>query len=86
MSKYTSKYLEDKLTERLEAKYVKAIDESDGCGGKFSVTVVSDQFKGKTLLQKHRLVNTALAEELKEIHASQKSYTPEEWEKVQQHQ
>ncbi|XP_065367122.1 uncharacterized protein LOC135959912 [Calliphora vicina] len=87
MSKYTTKYLEDKLTEQLEAKYVKAIDESDGCGGKFSVTIVSDQFKGKTLLQKHRLVNTALAEELKEIHAfSQKSYTPEEWEKVQQQQ
>ncbi|XP_014100341.1 uncharacterized protein [Bactrocera oleae] len=85
MSKYTSKYLENKLADKLGALYVNAIDESDGCGGKFSVTIVSEAFRGKTLLQKHRLVNSALAEELKEIHAfSQKSYTPEEWEKVQQ--
>lgn len=83
MSSYTAKQLEDKLTEKLNASYVKAVDESDGCGGKFQVTVVAEAFRGKTLLQKHRLVNSALAEELKSIHAfSQKTYTPEEWEKV----
>ncbi|XP_023162180.2 uncharacterized bolA-like protein C8C9.11 [Drosophila hydei] len=85
MSKYTSKYLEDKLKEKLDATYVHVTDESDGCGGKFSAVIVSKAFEGKALLQKHRLVNTTLAEELKEIHAfSQKSYTPAEWEKVQQ--
>ncbi|XP_061394200.1 bolA-like protein 2 [Musca vetustissima] len=85
MSKYTVKYLEDKLTKELEAQYVHAVDDSDGCGAKFSVIIVSEKFKGLKMLQKHRLVNTVLAEELKEIHAfSQKSYTPEEWEKVQQ--
>uniref|UniRef100_A0A1L8ED93 Putative bola bacterial stress-induced morphogen-related protein n=1 Tax=Haematobia irritans TaxID=7368 RepID=A0A1L8ED93_HAEIR len=85
MSKYTAKYLEEKLTKELEAQYVQAIDESDGCGGKFSVVIVSEKFRGLKMLQKHRMVNSALAEELKEIHAfSQKSYTPEEWEKVQQ--
>uniref|UniRef100_A0A1A9W9Q0 BolA-like protein 2 n=1 Tax=Glossina brevipalpis TaxID=37001 RepID=A0A1A9W9Q0_9MUSC len=85
MSKYTSSYLEKKLTEQLESKYVHAVDESDGCGGKFNVIIVSDKFKGKTLLQKHRLVNTVLAEELKEIHAfTQKLYTVEEWEKLQE--
>ncbi|XP_002061305.3 bolA-like protein 2 [Drosophila willistoni] len=87
MSKYTAKYLEDKLKEQLQAQHVQVTDESDGCGGKFSVVIVSEAFKNKTLLQKHRLVNSTLAEELKEIHAfSQKSYTPEEWEKVQQQQ
>ncbi|XP_073845833.1 bolA-like protein 2 [Musca autumnalis] len=85
MSKYTAKYLEEKLAKELEAKYVHAVDESDGCGGKFSVVIVSEKFKGLKMLQKHRMVNNVLAEELKEIHAfSQKSYTPEEWEKVQQ--
>ncbi|XP_013108641.1 bolA-like protein 2 [Stomoxys calcitrans] len=85
MSKYTAKYLEEKLTKELDAQYVQAIDESDGCGGKFSVTIVSEKFRGLKMLQKHRLVNSALVEELKEIHAfSQKSYTPEEWEKIQQ--
>ncbi|XP_005183767.1 bolA-like protein 2 [Musca domestica] len=85
MSKYTAKYLEEKLAKELDAQYVQAVDESDGCGGKFSVVIVSDKFKGLKMLQKHRMVNSVLAEELKEIHAfSQKSYTPEEWEKVQQ--
>jgi stress-induced morphogen len=59
-------------------------DLSDGCGGKFSAIIVSDQFAGKALLQRHRLVNTALAEELKEIHAfSQKTFTPEQWKEQQ---
>ncbi|KAI4454391.1 dolichyl glycosyltransferase [Holotrichia oblita] len=30
------------------------VDESDGCGGKFSCVIVSDKFEGKTLLQRHR--------------------------------
>jgi len=32
-------------------------DVSDGCGYKFEVVVVSSQFEGKPLLQRHRLVN-----------------------------
>lgn len=85
MTDYTPEYLEGKIKEKLATSYVKAVDESDGCGGKFSVTVVSEQFKGKTLLQKHRLVNAVLSEELKEIHAfSQKCLTPDEWDKVKQ--
>ncbi|XP_052868246.1 bolA-like protein 2 [Anopheles cruzii] len=80
MSGYTEEYLRQKLTERLEATHVEVIDESDGCGGKFRAIVVSTQFQGKPLLQRHRLVNAALAEELKTIHAfSQKTYTPEQW-------
>lgn len=60
-------------------------DESDGCGGKFSAVIVSKQFEGKSLLQRHRLVNGALAEELKTIHAfSQKTFTPAQWEEQKQ--
>jgi stress-induced morphogen len=60
------------------------VDESDGCGGKFSAIIVSPKFQGKALLQRHRLVNSALAEELKTIHAfSQKTFTPEQWETEQ---
>lgn len=80
MSGYTEEYLKQKLTEKLEASHVEVTDESDGCGGKFSAVIVSSQFQGKALLQRHRLVNAALAEELKTIHAfSQKTYTPEQW-------
>ena len=35
----------------------------------FSVIVVSDAFAGKSRLERHRMVNTALAEELKTVHA-----------------
>ncbi len=56
--------------------------KSDGCGGKFEVVIVSNQFEGKPLLARHRLVQAAIAEELKTIHAfSQKTLTPEQWEK-----
>ncbi|KAF7414155.1 hypothetical protein HZH68_002644 [Vespula germanica] len=59
-------------------------DLSDGCGAKFSVVVISDIFEGKPLLQRHRLVNSALEEELKTIHAfSQKTLTSEQWKKQQ---
>ncbi|KAF3836771.1 hypothetical protein F7725_004235 [Dissostichus mawsoni] len=52
------------------------------CAASYKVLVVSSQFEGKPLLQRHRLVNTCLAEELKEIHAfEQKTLTPEQWEK-----
>ncbi|KAG0726359.1 BolA-like protein 2 [Chionoecetes opilio] len=60
-------------------------DQSDGCGAKFSVVVVAETFCGKPLLQRHRLVNAALQEELKEIHAfSMKTLTPEQWQQQQQ--
>lgn len=59
------------------------IDESDGCGGKFNTIIVSPEFEGKSILQRHRLVNAALADELKTIHAfSQKTFTPQQWVEV----
>ncbi|XP_046739213.1 bolA-like protein 2 isoform X2 [Diprion similis] len=79
---YSVDYIKNKLSEKLDAQHVEVVDESDGCGGKFVVLVVSNAFIGKPLLQRHRLVNSILEEELKEIHAfSQKTLTPEEWEK-----
>ncbi|XP_066600574.1 bolA-like protein 2 isoform X3 [Prorops nasuta] len=79
---YTAEYIKNKLVNGLNALHVEVIDDSDGCGAKFSVTVVSDAFKNKPLLQRHRLVNSILEDELKDIHAfSQKTLTPEQWEK-----
>lgn len=48
--------------------------------GHFSVTVVTDAFAGKTLLERHRMVYDALREALEtDIHAlSVKAYTPDE--------
>ena len=47
----------------------------------FKVLVVSPLFTDKSLIQKHRLVNACLADELKEgVHAlSIQALTPEQW-------
>ena len=84
MSGYSEEYIKNKLKESLEAEHVEVVDQSDGCGGKFEAVIVSNQFEGKPLLARHRLVNTALAQELKTIHAfSQKTFTPEQWKQKQ---
>lgn len=85
MSQYNEQYLKDKLTKEFEPEHLEVLDESDGCGGKFNVVIVSKKFEGKPLLARHRMVNSLLEEELKEIHAfSQKTLTPEQWAKQQQ--
>ncbi|ESO91617.1 hypothetical protein LOTGIDRAFT_122165, partial [Lottia gigantea] len=59
-------------------------DLSDGCGAKFEAMIVSPLFEGKPLLQRHRLVNSTIQEEMKIVHAFQmKTLTPEQWEKQQ---
>ncbi|XP_029310628.1 bolA-like protein 2 [Cottoperca gobio] len=75
--------IRDKLIKELAAVHVDVEDTSPNrCAASYKVLVVSSQFEGKPLLQRHRLVNTCLAEELKEIHAfEQKTLTPEQWEK-----
>lgn len=44
-------------------------DVSGGCGSAMSVKVVSPVFVGKMPLAKHRLVQTALSEEITQLHA-----------------
>ncbi|KAG8458112.1 hypothetical protein KFE25_012772 [Diacronema lutheri] len=54
-------------------------DVSDGCGAKFEVVVVSANFEGKKLLERHRDVHEALGAEMGEIHALVlKTWTPEQ--------
>lgn len=53
-----------------------------GCGQAFSVLIVSPEFAAKNSLKRHRLVNSALKEEIAAIHAwTAKCQTPEEWQK-----
>nr|CAN60268.1 hypothetical protein VITISV_029393 [Vitis vinifera] len=62
------------------------IDTSGGCGASFAIEIVSEQFEGKRLLERHRMVNAALQEELKQIHALsiKKALTPEQWKQQQE--
>lgn len=53
-----------------------------GCGQAFSALIVSPEFAGKNSLKRHRLVNSALKEEIAAIHAwTAKCQTPEEWQR-----
>ncbi|CAH2447215.1 Negative regulator of iron regulon transcription [Komagataella phaffii CBS 7435] len=75
-------YLEQIIKDRLEAALVQVQDMSGGCGQAFAVIIVSDVFKGKNKLMRHRIVNKALEQEIAAIHAfTQKGFTVEEWEK-----
>ncbi|XP_054656444.1 bolA-like protein 2 [Dunckerocampus dactyliophorus] len=82
----TSDHIRDKLLKELTAEHVDVEDTSPNrCAASFKVLVVSSQFEGKPLLQRHRMVNSCLAEELKDIHAfEQKTLTPEQWKKQKQ--
>jgi acid stress-induced BolA-like protein IbaG/YrbA len=55
-----------------------------GDGTHFEAIVVSSEFEGKKLIERHQIVYKVLGETMKErIHAlSLKTYTPEQWEKI----
>ncbi|GMM28725.1 Bol2 protein [Martiniozyma asiatica (nom. inval.)] len=77
----TAESLTNIIKERLEASEVEVQDMSGGCGQAFAVIIVSNVFTGKNKLQRHRIVNNALKDEIAAIHAfTQKVFTSEEWE------
>jgi len=74
-----------KTSDTLKASHVDIQDISGGCGQSFAAVIVSDAFQGKSALQRHRLVNGLLKEEIKAIHAwTPRCLTAEQWEKEQQ--
>ncbi|KFK25275.1 hypothetical protein AALP_AA8G090900 [Arabis alpina] len=81
----TKEQVEASLTSKLKPIHLEVIDISGGCGASFEVEVVSEQFEGKRLLERHRMVNAALEEEMKEIHALsiKKAQTPQQWKPSQ---
>ncbi|KAK3032201.1 hypothetical protein RJ639_035913 [Escallonia herrerae] len=81
----TKEQVESSITAKLSPSYLAVIDTSGGCGASFQVEIVSEQFEGKRLLERHRMVNAALTEEMKDIHALSitKAVTPDQWKKQQ---
>lgn len=79
--------LEKKLSESLSPMHLEVINESymhnvpEGSESHFKVVVVTEAFESQPRVARHRLVNEAVAEELKAgIHAfSINAMTPEEW-------
>jgi BolA protein len=81
--------IRERLTDALSPESIDIVDEShkhaghEGArsgGGHFVVTIVSDAFRGKRPLERHRMVYDALGEAMnREIHAlSIKAYASDE--------
>jgi len=56
----------------------------EGDGTHFEALIISVEFEGKSLIQRHKLVYEVLGDAMQEqIHAlSMKTYTPEQWENL----
>ncbi|KAJ7528818.1 hypothetical protein O6H91_15G022200 [Diphasiastrum complanatum] len=82
MGSVTKEDVESTLTAKLQPAHLTVVDTSGGCGASFDIEIASASFEGKRLLERHRLVNTALTEELKQIHALSisKALTPQQWQ------
>ncbi|MBI4411581.1 MAG: BolA family transcriptional regulator [Deltaproteobacteria bacterium] len=86
---FIQKQIESKLAEGLKPAHLEVINESPmhgvppGSESHFKVVVVSSLFEGKSLVQRHRMINEVLAQELKEsVHAlTMQTLTPDEWTK-----
>jgi len=63
--------IENKIKSKIKCDNLEIIDISGNCGTSFSIKLKSPDFKGKTIIMQHRMVNEALKEELKDIHALQ---------------
>lgn len=77
-----------KLTEALGPTHLEVLNESHmhavppGSESHFRVLVVSERFEGLSLLQRHRLVNEAVRDELSSrVHAlAIQAKTPQQWD------
>lgn len=80
--------IENKLTEHFAPEHLEVINESHqhnvapGSETHFKVVLVSTQFNGERLINRHRAVNAVLKEELaNKIHAlALHTYTDSEWQ------
>jgi BolA protein len=84
------------LQEKIGATIVEIEDRSDlhkhhqgrmnapTGSGHYDAVIVSESFIGKTMMQQHRMVYAALADQMQTtIHAlALKTYTPEQWQQL----
>jgi BolA protein len=79
--------IEQKLASEFDADYLQVDNESHmhnvapGSESHFKVTIVSESFADQMLIKRHRMVNSALRQELQQIHAlALHTLTPQEWQ------
>lgn len=81
-----TKEIKNTLEETFEDATHIEVEDLTGTKDHFQVTVVSEVFAGKKLIEQHRMVYAPFEKEIGgPIHAfSIKTYTPEKWEKKQE--
>lgn len=80
--------IENKIRSSLAPDYLEVLNESNnhnvppGSESHFKLTIVCEDFNGKMLVARHRMINQLLKEELEgPVHAlSMHTYTPTEWQ------
>ncbi|MDZ4212219.1 MAG: BolA/IbaG family iron-sulfur metabolism protein [Methylotenera sp.] len=74
----SAQQLENYITQHLSCEHIKVLGDD---GTHFEAVIVSAAFIGKSMVQQHQLVYSALGDRMRsEIHAlSMKTYTPEQW-------
>jgi stress-induced morphogen len=78
----------EEIVEKIKASLTDAevrVQDLTGTKDHYEATIISQQFEGKPLIKRHRMVYAALKEEMKgPIHAlTLKTYTPEQWKEEQ---
>lgn len=73
----------NEIKSMIESGMSNVIVSVDGDGTHFDALIVSTEFEGKSLIERHKLVYSVLGDAMKErIHAlSLKTFTPEQWGK-----
>ena len=77
----------EELKKLITAAFADGHVDVTGDGRHFSAVVVSSAFNGKAMVAQHRLVYAALGDrfDTEAVHAlSLKTYTPEQWQALQQ--
>ena len=77
----SAQQLESYITQHLACDYIKVLGDD---GTHFEAVIVSPAFVGKSMVQQHQLVYSALGDRMRaEIHAlSMRTLTPEAWQKI----
>ncbi|KAF8870636.1 bola protein [Gymnopilus junonius] len=61
--------LEKAIKRAIPVTHLEIEDQSSGCGESYAIVLVSDAFEKKTTLQRHRMVNELLKDQIAQMHA-----------------
>lgn len=77
----TPESIEQSIAQGMSVTYLSV----DGDGRHFEAVVVSDEFAGKSRIQRHQRVYQTMGDRMRQdVHAlSIKTFTPQEWEEKQ---